>query len=639
MRAGASKLQKVLRLMLLSATSAMPLCAMAADSDFAMLCEPVFEGLEASPLGAPLRITVANKGAGAQGAISISSENSQLRYPIQLPQGSTKSLVTYPTSNGWQALQISLVTDNGSVRQNYRPNEPGGANFVVLVTDTPGLLSFVRKDKDVKENQIYKDVYGTPGALPDRSIGYDSVETVILGEGSERLSEPEVAALKEYVMKGGVLVFIGGAAAPILSDPRWGDLLPVTDPRTTVQSGLKMRDILPSAPAEEVSLTVGTPHPTARTEAKAGTVPLVVSRGYGAGVVLFWAFNPFERPVSSWSGREALIRRTTVRNRATAIRSVAGISDTDPYSSYYGASGGPFGGSGMPGAGYGPENDPFSAKMPPASQVIWVMIGYLIVVVPLNLLILRKLGKGEWAWGTTPVISLIFAGIYFSFAGNLYSAQLSTASTGAVVCDPRSGSAVFQGRSQIFFPRGGSYDLKLSGIQTVRTPHEMYRMDGGLGSTSAAMNAMDVGEIVAPSMRVSNLSFHQFEYEQRFDAQGWVSSAVRVGPDPKKITGYVENGSPHTWLAATVYYGKYFVYFGDIQPGQRVALESAVPGLIQDSAPGSSTQESIRARLSRNGPMLYATLDGFRPGPQLGKDVPRYKQIHLVSSLSVGGAQ
>ncbi len=35
------------------------------------------------------------------------------------------------------------------------------------------------------------------------------------------------------------------------------------------------------------------------------------------------------------------------------------------------------------------------------------MVGYLVAVVPMNLWILERLGKRDWAWLTIPVVSLV----------------------------------------------------------------------------------------------------------------------------------------------------------------------------------------------------------------------------------------
>ncbi len=49
--------------------------------------------------------------------------------------------------------------------------------------------------------------------------------------------------------------------------------------------------------------------------------------------------------------------------------------------------------------------------IPKPSFVLWVLGLYLIVLVPLNWSVFRLLGRVEWAWAMTPLISLAFAGL------------------------------------------------------------------------------------------------------------------------------------------------------------------------------------------------------------------------------------
>lgn len=614
--------------------------ARAADSDFTMLVEPVFEGLEFSIKGVPLRISVGNKGQDARGSVVVNARGARMTYPIQLPQGSSKSFIAYVTGGGYESPTITLDTDRGRVSQQFKPNMGGMTTNVALITDAPGLMSFLRKS-DSNSGQTIIDVYGTPGLLPERAVGFDSISAVLLGEGAERISKVEVDALKDYVMRGGVLLFIGGAAAPTLTDPRWGELIPVKNPSTTVIPGKSFGKIFKTPPTDNVSVSVVQPKAGAKVESSSGGTPLIVSRTFGAGATVFWAFNPFERPISSWEGRAAVIRSVAARDRSSLVRQMAGLSTQDEY----GYSGGYGYGSPtmvppMP-MGADMSSDPFSTKLPPASTVVWVMVGYFIVVVPLNLLILRKLGKGEWAWGTTPVISLVFAGIYFSFAGGLYSAELSTATSGALIVDSREPEAIFLGKSQLFFPRGGSYDLKLQGIENMEVPGMNYYRNPGTSDTASAMNPIDVGEIVVPRMRVSNLSFHQFEYEQHLQLPKWVTSHIALKKENNTIGGYITNTSDETWYGARLYAGNLIVELGEVLPGKQVAL-GKLPARVStsDDRPNyNSSSITSASRLSRTSAVLTTHIRGIRLGPMLGREVPNYKSINLIANMPLEAGQ
>ena len=44
--------------------------------------------------------------------------------------------------------------------------------------------------------------------------------------------------------------------------------------------------------------------------------------------------------------------------------------------------------------------------VPPRSFIVWVVVGYLCVLVPVNWLIFRLIGRVEWAWIAAPLIAI-----------------------------------------------------------------------------------------------------------------------------------------------------------------------------------------------------------------------------------------
>ncbi|MDH3717827.1 MAG: hypothetical protein OES79_06860 [Planctomycetota bacterium] len=55
-------------------------------------------------------------------------------------------------------------------------------------------------------------------------------------------------------------------------------------------------------------------------------------------------------------------------------------------------------------------------EIPSASFVLWVLVAYLVVLVPLNWTTFRLMGRIEWAWIAAPVISLACAGVVIKLA-------------------------------------------------------------------------------------------------------------------------------------------------------------------------------------------------------------------------------
>ena len=139
--------------------------------------------------------------------------------------------------------------------------------------------------------------------------------------------------------------------------------------------------------------------------------------------------------------------------------------------------------------------DPFNTKLPPTTKVLWILCTYFVVIIPINFLLLKKLKRGEWAWFTAPVISLSFAGAFFAAASDLYSAKLSTATQGLLVATAHTPETLFFGKSQLFFPRGGEYDLKLQNLDSLGAGQgDPYDYSGGYRSRQeyGGLNAIDI---------------------------------------------------------------------------------------------------------------------------------------------------
>src|SRR5262249_46631881 len=128
-------------------------------------------------------------------------------------------------------------------------------------------------------------------------------------------------------------------------------------------------------------------------------------------------------------------------------------------------------------------------------------------------LVLKKLKRGELAWFTAPILSLGFAGILFTSAASLYSAKMSTVSTGLLLAQEGSGDGIFIGGTQMFIPRAGSYDLKLKSVDSITDRGE----DDGMGRVAqenADVEAVDTGEIAIPNLSANNLNFRRIGYRQ-----------------------------------------------------------------------------------------------------------------------------
>ncbi len=96
---------------------------------------------------------------------------------------------------------------------------------------------------------------------------------------------------------------------------------------------------------------------------------------------------------------------------------------------------------------------------PPLSTFILFLGVYLLVLIPIQYAVLKKLGKREWAWGITPALALGFSVLAFGYArqGRSTTAFVNVAS----VIETASGAKMGRTLSRIglFSPSYRSYDL------------------------------------------------------------------------------------------------------------------------------------------------------------------------------------
>ena len=598
-----------------------------ACADLQLSLKPIFIGVPPSA-SYPLLVEAVNPGPDAKGELSISSPALSLHYPIDLPRGSHKSFIAYPALTLGEPLQILLRTDQGSVRQIYQDNaDLGPQRRILTITDNEGETHFLHGFQANPSAKV-GDYYVKPEISPDRSTAYDRFYAVILGEGAERVSDSVVASLKSYVLNGGTLLFIGGAAPVVARDPRWKGFLPVgplqiqtvESAAMSLKNGSEWQGL--SSPLKgPITLAVGQARDGAQVVARCGAANVGFTRPYGLGTVAYLAANPFDEPLQGGDGRVELLSRTLDLKSKQGINGlleiVAGQSNQSGYGygGYSSRSLG-YGSSSSYGSSYTPApllagNDPFNVKLPEMETIALILVVYLIVVAPLNLLILKKMKRGEWAWVTAPVISLIFAGFFFKFAASLYAASQSVKSNGVVIADSSGDRSYFIGNAQIFFPKGGDYDLKMKNAEEVSGSNGDPYTDSQMVHQ---IDATDSGQVEIPNFSATNLSFYQFSFRERVDRGRWLSADLKITDGHLK--GTVSNFSPNAVKGCRVYANGNRFQVGDLEPGAHKTIYEAANNLDSNDPYEQPSAASIAALLP-NRFLAVGQIDHLEVGPRL----------------------
>ncbi|HEY3247411.1 MAG TPA: hypothetical protein VGK88_03835 [bacterium] len=227
-------------------------------------------------------------GAAVYRRALLISPGSRLRFtiPVVIQDPRRPLILTVRDAHGEAVLRQDIVIGRDRVVEGV----------VIALSSDPAGLEFL-----AGYPRRLRGAYVGEAMLPDHWAAYAGVDLVVLRDADERsLSGVQRRALRQWVAQGGRLLVTGGI---LQQRQAWlADLLPaVVSPAPVMASAERL---LPGMPAP---LPVAVLRPKPGAEARpAGGLPLVVSRPYGRGLVMAWAFDAFAPSVRSWPGRLAL---------------------------------------------------------------------------------------------------------------------------------------------------------------------------------------------------------------------------------------------------------------------------------------------------------------------------------------------
>jgi len=288
--------------------------------------------------------------------------------------------------------------------------------------------------------------------LPDSWLGWDGVDAVILGDALFAGASPEALdALLQWVRLGGCLIVGGGARSQEVANSPIAPILPVrvTGTKTLPDLAELGRWVEAPIPAQAVLAVEGELTPEAEVLCGTQQQPLIASRRLGLGRVVLTAFDYTAAPVKYWNGQNLmwprLLARTAPPQSLTTAREVPGYWNWGESTLAEAAT-------------YAPEG-----RLPPVWLILTFLGAYVVVLVPVNHLLLHRVGRRELAWLTIPVIVILFAVLAYGLGygirgGALVLNRLS-------VIETEAGAPLARGRGYvgIFSPGRKTYELLLSG--------------------------------------------------------------------------------------------------------------------------------------------------------------------------------
>jgi hypothetical protein len=474
--------------------------------------------------------------------------------------------------------------------------------------------------------------YVKPELVPDHAIGYQIADLVVLsGVPSGSLSPAQEKAITRWVQAGGTLLVTGGADPSALQTPAMRTLLPVEVTGTIpllgreVSSTLRAPSFLtgpgslmvpgsqPSRlPAAAFIAIASRPRSGAETVQVRAGVPLLAWWRFGAGRVVFLAADPGRPPFLGWDGLTglwlALLRAPSPATPYLAAIDEASQSGPGRYSPY----------------GRQPllSNACLQVSqldVPSFAFIGLFLLSYIVVLVPVNYLVLKRRDRRELAWLTTPAIVLAFSGLAYLVGYGTKGGQVVLAQAGVVEVWAGSGVQAFRrsgvqgGRSEpliterlnaapaltyfgLFAPRKTQYDLAAGDGAVPLMPAEPND-----GSSRRQLRVVEGDGFALKDVSIDMWDMGLFRGDSVVELGDGLQSDLKQVDG--RLVGRITNRMPFDLEGVTLLTGGSAEHWGTLRRGQTRAVASpwsplaataVLPRAVLPSVQGTSAPARMR---------------------------------------------
>ena len=400
-------------------------------------------------------VDLANSGPTVTGELRIAGgtdSRSQFSTPVELATGSRKQYVLYalPPAFGGD-LTVQLVNGSTLIAKSTVAIALHDSTQLVVgvVSENPG--------KIVGEIDLLPSQSGStaslvplkPGDLPERLQAWAALDRLVWQDtDTTTLTPGQLKALTGWVAGGGRLVIVGGTAGPAVLAGLPDELLPYRPTSTLDIDPEVLRPMLGGLPAEAAPLTaLAGDLAHGRALAMSGDRVIAADMSYGAGTVTVLGFDPTTKWIATGNTYDTPLWRRLLPAR---IGGTVSLTDDSTITSAV---------SNLP-----------SLALPPIGGLIVLLVGYILLIGPVNYLVLSRLDRREWAWVTVPALIGVFAIGAFGFGALQRGSAVIVHEVAIVRGSPGTSQAVAQSYLGIFSPNRATFQLKVAGDALLASP-------------------------------------------------------------------------------------------------------------------------------------------------------------------------
>jgi hypothetical protein len=580
---------------LIALALAAPVFPAAASNELQVTVRPGFDGMVRPGNWAPVDVDLTNAGPNVAGDVELSvirrtstqaglggGQSINYSVPVTIPQHSSKRFSTAVyVPPFFDRLQVRLVSNGHTLYEQSYPLQridPSQLFCGVLSTDQTAfdsLNGLTIPDEQRQPHVVHLDLPD----LPTNPQVLSALDCLVVSDYATRgLSPLQQSALTSWVDEGGILTVGTGPTGSSTVDGLPADLLPA-----------KLDGTVPARSLESLSGYLGVrsdsagPWLVGNLKVTNGTVvaadenqPLLVVGRRGKGTVFMLALSLTQKPLRGWSGLDRLW---------VYIFSYARAPDST-FASYYGQE-----------AGWGrlPREALIrggTASGPVTQRLLLGLILFGILVGPINLLVLSRLGRRELALVTIPVMAVLVTAGALVYANHHRQGDVVVNQVSIVRTWDGSGVGPVHSYVGVFGLHPQHYRLAIPANALVTNTFLPYPNRGPNNRTASTIQILQSGQPQLQGIDLEPGNLSSFSLDGHLSESGKIGGVIRL--DGNHLSGDVVNGFSTTIRGATLIAGSSVENLGDLRPG---ASHSVSLDVGNDSPVGYRDMSQIVDRL------------------------------------------
>ncbi|WP_432359677.1 hypothetical protein [Sporosarcina sp. UB5] len=545
-----------------------------------------FDGKAKFGKGAPITVEIENDGTSAfTGDMIIDTQHSYESgvgevFALDIPAGETKTVTFINRKmfdyNMYGMNSKSIFFYEGGWKKGKEISHKGTQQITVAMfhdetkimtaftdnIDRLSALKGVRLNNYPSTQMIDASKIAT---LPEEAAGWGPTDMIIIDEYPiADMSEAQQQAILNWVRSGGIIIF-GSSDHLEAESGIFAEYLPLTlNGKTSIGPEVFNEWTSRDDFDKEITIATATLNPDSKVVFSKGATILAASKQLGKGIVLQTAFSVGDEPFSKMHGSSTVWKNmldTTSQSMAT--RGMMHYYN-DPMESLRWT--------------IGNSNELFPSFKVSAPILFGVILFYIIIIIPVLYIILKRKDKREHAWWIIPAISVAVSVFIFAYGARdrIGQAQLQQTSIFEVEQDGRLTGYFVE---SILTNKEGDFVFSAPKETTMST-YTPYSY-GFFGGYSMGANSHKRA-VLERSATNSNLHLRDIGYwdvatvygQTTLDSIG--NFDINLNVKDKQLTGEITNNFPFPVKDLAIWSGTSRIKVGDLGPGETLKVNETL---------------------------------------------------------------